>query len=332
MIMALIYAGHDFHSAMHNTNTCGWDTDCNSGNIGCLFAIMHGLSAFEDGPNWRDPLADRALISSADGGYSINNAVRIAYDAANSGGVLAGEAALLPKNGAQFHFTLPGGVQGFIPTRDILYPSLVTIQQSLDSENRPCLAIDLKRLTNAVDPVEIFTQTFTPPEIVEITTYDLMASPLISPGQTVSAILLADKGNTKPISVTLRIGHYKANDTISRFDGPSILLSPGEEDQTFTWTIPDDLDSQPIQAISLALSSPQGYFKTGTVYLYYLSYSGTPSASSNVPTLSPRKLSPWNPVGSVNLNLANFGEELGLIAAVLFVRSSIRLAFILHKI
>ena len=94
MIMALLYGGHDFHTAMHIINTSGWDTDCNSGNIGCLVAIMHGLSAFEGGPDWRGPLADRALISSADGGYSMNNAARLAYDVANFGLQLAGKAAL----------------------------------------------------------------------------------------------------------------------------------------------------------------------------------------------------------------------------------------------
>lgn len=100
MIMALIYAGHDFHSAMHIINTCGWDTDCNSGNVGCLVAIMNGLATFDGGPDWRGPLADRALISSADGGYSLNNAARITYDLANLGRKLAGEPALsAPKRG-----------------------------------------------------------------------------------------------------------------------------------------------------------------------------------------------------------------------------------------
>ena len=85
MILALLYGGHSFHEAMHIINTCGWDTDCNSGNVACLVALMHGLEAFENGPDWRGPLGDRALISSADGGYSINNAVKIAYDIVEMG-------------------------------------------------------------------------------------------------------------------------------------------------------------------------------------------------------------------------------------------------------
>jgi hypothetical protein len=291
MISVLIYAGNDFHSAMHIINTCGWDTDCNSGNVGCLVAIMHGLAAFEDGPDWRGPLADRALISSADGGYSVNNAVKIAYDVADLGHTLAGEAPLSPpKEGAQFHFTLPGSVQGFIASRNELLPSLVKIQQAVDDNNRPSLEIHLSGLTDAIEPVEVLTQTFTPSEIVKMKTYDLMAAPLVSPGQTITAILRADKSNKKAISANLRLKHYNAYDTLSSFDGPSIALSPGE-DQTLTWKIPDAFDGQPIQQFGLALSSPKGHLN-GTVWLDSVSYTGTPHTTLKRPAAAPIAMGP----------------------------------------
>ena len=61
--------------------------------MGALLGIMHGLEGFETGPDWRGPLADRAINSSADGGYSINNCARIAYDLTNFGRQLAGKHA-----------------------------------------------------------------------------------------------------------------------------------------------------------------------------------------------------------------------------------------------
>jgi ADP-ribosylglycohydrolase len=275
MISALIYAGHDFHSAMHIINTCGWDTDCNSGNIGCLVAIMNGLAAFDGGPDWRGPLADRALISSADGGYSLNNAVRITYDVANLGHKLAGEAPIIPpKQGAQFHFSLPGSVQGFIATRKELQPNLVRVEHGMDDRDRPSLAIRLNGWTNVVEPVEVLTQTFTPPEIVKMRAYDLMAAPLVSPGQVITAVVRADGANTTSVTANLRLKHYNATDTLSTFDGPSTALLPGEE-QTLTWIAPDIFDSQPIQQLGLALTCPTGHI-TATVYLESLSYSGSP--------------------------------------------------------
>src|SRR5256885_8650621 len=40
-------------------NTCGWDTDCNSGNVGCLLGIRNGLEGIYSGPDRRGPVADR---------------------------------------------------------------------------------------------------------------------------------------------------------------------------------------------------------------------------------------------------------------------------------
>jgi ADP-ribosylglycohydrolase len=292
MIATILYASN-FHEAMHIINTCGWDTDCNSGNVGCLIAIINGLSAFEDGPDWRGPLADRALISSADGGYSVNNAARITYDVANLGRRLAGEVPIpLPKKGAQFHFTLPGSVQGFIASQNALLPRLVHVEQAIGSKNRPGLAIRLRGLTNAVEPVEVLTQTFTPPEIVNMKIYDLMATPLVSPGQAIHAILRADGSNNVPVVVILRIKHYNAADTLSPLDGPSIVLSPGD-DQTLTWTIPDILDSQPIQQLGIAVTCSEGPLN-GTVWLDRLSYSGTPCLTLKRPSAAQN--SPFQPV------------------------------------
>ena len=90
IVLALLYSGGDFHRAMTIVNTSGWDTDCNSGNVGCLIGVMHGLKGLEGGPDWRGPLADRALISASDGGYAVNDAARLACDIASLGRQLAG--------------------------------------------------------------------------------------------------------------------------------------------------------------------------------------------------------------------------------------------------
>ena len=99
MIMALLYAPDDFQRAQMIVNTSGWDTDCNAGNVGCLMGIMLGLDGLDAGPDWRGPLADRMLISSADGGNSINDAVRTAYYLTNLGLTLAGSPPVASAQG-----------------------------------------------------------------------------------------------------------------------------------------------------------------------------------------------------------------------------------------
>ena len=49
IIHGLLHGQDDFSLAMKIINTCGWDTDCNSGNLGCLLGIQHGLAGIDAG-------------------------------------------------------------------------------------------------------------------------------------------------------------------------------------------------------------------------------------------------------------------------------------------
>lgn len=298
MIMALLYAGNDFHEAMHIVNTCGWDTDCNSGNLACLVAIMHGLQCFEGGPDWRGPLADRALISGANGGYSINNAARIAFDIANVGHVLAGHNRLAPlKNGAQYHFTLPGSVQGFTAHP----PKAATVSQSRDRLGRPGLAVRLTGLTPTSDPVAVTTDTFHPlylPTSGE--RYQLTSTPLLYPGQTVRAVLYAYADECRfPVSCQIIIKAYDHDDTVLTMRGPAADLRPARSAEDtkgpvlseFEYAIPTTglLDgTRPIFAVGVALTPilPAEIASTaaaGTVRLDRLSWDGGPRLSLKLP-------------------------------------------------
>ncbi|KAH8678156.1 ADP-ribosylation/Crystallin J1 [Xylariales sp. PMI_506] len=272
MVMALIYGGHDFHEAIHIINTSGWDTDCNSGNVGCLVAIMHGLAAFEDGPDWRNPLADRALISSADGGYTVNNAGRIAYDITNLGRRLAGKLPLeAPKGGAQFHFMLPGSVQGFYAVGNTtVNPTIIQVEGS----HGPALAIRLQGLTKAAGRVAALTDAFLPLEVREMPIYEIGGSPLVYPGQRIKAIVRADDANTAAIAIGLRLRIYNPQDELVNLDQEPSLLSPGQSG-ILEWTIPDDHGSQPIQAIGIAISTDVKRLH-GTIWLDRLGWYGTP--------------------------------------------------------
>ncbi len=115
VIHALLHGDDDFQKSLMIVNTSGWDTDCNSGNVGCLLGIKNGLCGLETGPDWRGPVADRLYLSTADGGRAITDAAIETHYIVNVGRGLAGEAPLAPKDGARFHFELPGAVQGFQP-------------------------------------------------------------------------------------------------------------------------------------------------------------------------------------------------------------------------
>jgi ADP-ribosylglycohydrolase len=273
IILALIYSRGDFHRAMTIVNTSGWDTDCNSGNVGCLIGVMRGLEGLEGGPDWRGPLADRALISASDGGYAVNDAARIAYDLANLGRELAGLKPLPPpKDGAQFHFSLPASVQGFAAEGDSIQSDLLAVEQG-DAGGRSALALRFRGLARGRSAAAL-TPVFSPPNVADMRTYDLQASPRVYPGQTIEARLVADGANTCAVTAALRIKVYGVNDRLFDMDGPPLVLKPGAEG-VLSWTLPD-LDGQPVQRIGVALTSRE-VRADGTVWLDYLRWDGAPN-------------------------------------------------------
>ncbi|KAI1440342.1 ADP-ribosylglycohydrolase [Annulohypoxylon stygium] len=299
-VMALIYAGTDFGEAMHIVNTCGWDTDCNSGNLGCLVAIMNGLSAFDDSNttrsgkvrgaggifDWRGPLADRVLISSADGGYSINNAANIAYDIANMGRRIAHHKPLdRPKNGAQFHFELPGSIQGFRAMTSTVEGENchreVSIKQGYDhASEKNGLEIFIKGLEEDLEVIEVLSDVFAPPEVRQMEIYDLVCTPLLYPGQSIQLVVKADIWNSDPIRVNMVLKLYSFKDEIeSHINGGSISLKPGDSKELMR-TVPTIFDCKPIQAVGISLykgrSKQNNEPFTGIVRLEYLRWKGIP--------------------------------------------------------
>ena len=269
MIMALLYAPHDFSGAQTIVCTSGWDTDCNAGNVGCLMGAMLGLEGIEAGRDWRGSVADRMLISSADGGYAINDAVRVSARLVDSGRRLAGlPPELAPKEGAQFHFSHPGSVQGFMATGDGAGHIVVG-----NVPLRGARALQVRYAGLLDEPAAVLTPTFAPPEVTRMRTYELMATPLVYAGEMVRARVVADPSNAASVRVGPCALVYGANDCLLPIDGDPVALSPGAE-TVLTWRLPDT-GGQPIQSLGLVLRS-SGAAADGAVMLDYLRWDGAP--------------------------------------------------------
>ncbi len=269
VIMSLLYAPDDFHLAQTIVNTSGCDTDCNAGNVGCLLGIKLGLAGIDAGPDWRGPVADRILISSADGGGAITDAVRVSMNIASLGHRLAGLTPPgAPKGGAAFHFSLPGSVQGFAADCTESAPGSLALGNGGNT-----LALRIKDLAPG-QRVSAMTPTFSPPETLQMEIYDLMACPLIYPGQTVEAQARAENALSAPLTIGLRLEVYGRDDMLTALDGPFETIQPGGT-CTLCWTLPDT-GGQPIQKIGFVLSTERPG-ATGTVHVDRLGWSGTPT-------------------------------------------------------
>ncbi len=276
MIMALLHAPHDFQRGQMIVNTSGWDTDCNAGNLGCLHGIMLGLDGLEAGPDWRGPIADRLYMSTADGGRSIADAVDISLWLANLGRKLAGETPeKASKNGAIFHFSLPGSVQGFRPQ-----PGRTALEGVKVTGTGKALAIDFMSLARGREAAAT-TPVFTPLEVTKMRTYDLMASPRIHAGQTLRASVSADAANKGAVEAKLRIRHYDGDDRLVDIDMPNgKLLAPGDS-ADLEWTVPES-DFQPIAEVGIVLSAAESR-ADGRVLVDTLTWDGCPNVTFRRP-------------------------------------------------
>ncbi|MBL8162474.1 MAG: ADP-ribosylglycohydrolase family protein [Anaerolineae bacterium] len=284
IIFSLLYGADSFQKSLMIVNTSGWDTDCNSGNVGCLLGIKNGLAGIERGPDWRSPVADRLYLPTADGGRSITDAVTETYHLVNMGRALQHQEALHPKNGARFHFELPGSVQGFTSEDSIMARSVVTLENvtGFSQSGERSLAVHYHSLAaGRVGRIE--TPTFIPSVDVaryfERRGYRLLASPTIYSRQTVHARLTASSANHSAVQANVYLKHYNAKDELTVLHSEAVTLSPGGS-AVLTWVVPDT-HCYPIAFVGVQVQGDDG--QSGTLYLDYLTWDGTPDVVLNRP-------------------------------------------------
>jgi len=263
IILALLAGDGDFSKSLMIVNTCGWDTDCNSANVGAIMGVRGGLAGISSGADWRGPVADRIYLPTADGGRCITDAVQEAIRVTNAGLRTAGLAPIAPKDGARFSFAFPGSVQGFITESD-----------SLTMNNPSGEGLRLLGTGKAA------TLTFITPDERKRGGYGLIGSPTLYPGQIVKAQIEASHTNKANSRATLYV------EAESRFEAPSVELTPGET-RTIEWTVPDTNDD-PITWIGVDVDTADG-----AITLNWLTWDGTPNATLLRPNITTNALSAW---------------------------------------
>lgn len=280
IIHALLHGEDDFQRSLMIVNTCGWDTDCNSGNVGCILGIKNGLAAIDEGPDWRGPVADRMYLPTADGGRAITDAATETLHLVNVGRTLARKEPLSPKNGARFHFELPGSVQGFRPDEDPHSRGVATVKnvEGYSDSGSRSLAIRYEHLAPG-RVARVSTPTFVPPEAVGMPDYRLVASPTLYPGQDARARSVADKENSGAVTCRMFVSAYGADDALRTHHGPGAVLAPGSA-KVFEWRV-GDTGGQPIASVGVELTAERA--ASGCVYLDYVAWDGTPEVTLSRP-------------------------------------------------
>lgn len=274
ILLALLHGGDDFDRALMIVNTCGYDTDCNSGNLGCLLGIKLGLDAFGRGRpgehDWRGPVADRLYVPTAEGGRGVSDAATEAAFLVGLGRALAGAGPLPPKGGARFHFAYAGSVQGFAP--DAAAAAAVTVANAKPHPGEGDGALVI-RWAGPVAGARVETDTFLPAAAFRMDGYSLSASPLVYPGQTLAATVSVPAANRCPVEAAISYQFYGAGDEPVRRAGPPLRIVPGTGAE-LRLTLPD-LDGMPICKVGLAVAAEQ----PGAILLDRLGWDGRVAAT-----------------------------------------------------
>ena len=271
--LGLLYGDNDFQKTLMITNTSGWDTDCNSGNIGCIMGIKNGLAGIGEFPDWRGPVKDRMYLPTADGGRCVSDAVIETYKLVNIRRKINGQLPLRPKNGARFHFELPDSVQGFRVDTGGDVGLRNVIGHSLDGERS--LEIDIRNFNPAIG-ARIVTNTFVSPDDMKMGGYGVLASPTLYTGQTIKARVVLDRKIKGTITCRLTISVYGVEDQIEKYHGSDVLMKPGEAaDLEWSLVYLFYLTGKPIVEAGIEVLSQE--VVEGSLYLDYLTWEGTPS-------------------------------------------------------
>ena len=269
ILLGLLHGRDDFQRSLMIANTAGWDTDCNSGNVGCLLGIKNGLAGLDAGPDWRGPVADRLFLPTADGGRCVTDAVRETYALVNMGRGLAGFTPTAPKDGARFHFSLPGSVQGFQAEDSPEVRGVVAVGNEGGRLALRLHHLAPERATRAA------TATFAPPSAPAGGGYDLVCSPTLYPGQTVTAQVEGSADLSGPVTACLYVGVYGEGNALGLHRGEATMLMSGGS-ALLTLTVPDTA-GQPVASVGVELTSDEG--ASGTVLVDRLTWGGVPTVT-----------------------------------------------------
>lgn len=193
-ILSLLYGGGDFARTVEIATMCGWDTDCNAGNVGTVMGVVCGLEGIP--AKYREPINDFLVLSGISGYLNILDIPTYAKELALLGYKLSGENA--PKvliesfkpGEIYFDFALPGATHG-IRLSDKFFCQMKH-NSSPSGLKSGCLEILIDRMSRG-DQCKVFYKPFYTRKNFSDERYSPVFSPIVYSGQTFRTRLYLDQ-------------------------------------------------------------------------------------------------------------------------------------------
>lgn len=270
LLMAFIMGGDDFQKSCMIACSAGWDTDCNSGNVGCLNGIRLGLDGFNKGADLRKPVADRLYVVTSDGGSCISDAVLETRKILRAAAALEGENIDLPEE--RFAFEYPGAVQGIIPyDGDVEEQVLTKIENSYETTGEYGCKISYEGLASGVHAsAAVDTFIDLKPKGKEGTSYfDVLCCPTLYSGQDIKLVVDAPAEKNPELEVFFE--YFDENDELQNLYCGRNQLKKGLN--TIELRVPDT-EGHPIFRLGLRLTSEERL--DGNIIIKTLDWSNAP--------------------------------------------------------
>ena len=235
MILALLYGEGDFSNTLNICNMCGWDTDCNVGNIATIMGVRGGLESI-DYHKWRKPINDLLVCSSVIGSlnimdipYGASYIVKLAYE-------VAGEEMPEPWRTIIYnridscHFEYPGSTHNIQAKAGTIRRKSnqqleyeITNSDAVARSGQRSLKVFAKPLLPA-ERVYVYKETHLGPTDFNNNRYSPSFSPLVYPGDAIhGSVYIPDYG--RECNARMYAKEARSGDII---EGESTYLEKGK--------------------------------------------------------------------------------------------------------
>jgi ADP-ribosylglycohydrolase len=202
-VLALLYGEGDLSRTVEIATMCGWDTDCNAGNVGTIIGVAQGLQGVK--PHYREPINDVIITSSISGYLNILDIPTYVKELALLGYRLAKEEP--PKDledsfvegEIYFDFELPGSTHGFRLSNNNKFSLKHSNERAYNGKGS--LEVVFNRVTHG-ESTKVFYKPFYRRFDFNDERYKPTFAPKVYPGQTVSMKIYLDQYQGGQIAIT----------------------------------------------------------------------------------------------------------------------------------
>ena len=231
IVLSLVYGNGDYSKTINIGNMCGWDTDCNVGNLGAILGIFVGAEAIEE--KWLSQVNDFICASSVVGYLNIQTvsqvadlAARITHSMYNVEPDDIYKKIFSYKEGNYIHFEYPHATGAFRGRSKSGKNVLVVNENGQAHFGNRCLKIAVPSLENG-EEFMVYRKTYYQPKDFNDSRYDPDFSPVMYPGDAVKVWVKGDEPTESLIEVVPFIRNRIGN-AIIELSEQSMELEMGE--------------------------------------------------------------------------------------------------------